>query len=508
MRDCLIRNIVFCVILAGVTHGADPPSVRRQVVEVPGISPVLQCRATRQGLVCRVEVSESLPYGETLELRLQAAEQGEWKEAELTTGPMLAATPGPRDGKAPGPADGVTQLKFHWKFPIDEDEAERLFDAEMAPLRKEAISKADADSLTGDRRDRFIETQLIALASDRANTLLESDHVVILDRLREIKNRRTAEGMLRLKRLTPQQHTRLIVAFVAEDEKQLRDALKDLPDFRQRMAGHLSEIEKNRKKKLTEKQKNEARASFLESEAFESMQKMRMLRQFEGWRTPGGIKAVRTGTERLRQICEWQAAELLFLQTRFPLDDIGLAHWQPVHQELLDWLLKRQRKPDEPYEFLQDEHREQLRDNSQVKYTVSFVPLLPTRQREQKQPHNKRAETVPQPDIGWTAAHRMGLKPDILGSILWTGTTATRPGFQSAWLQIDAPPGIRCELRGGAKDLTYCIVSGEGHTFLRIAPRRPNAAVRFEALVTHDSISGQRVRWEQRSDPGNVVFPF
>ena len=491
-----------------VTHcwGAEPPKTRREVIDVPGLSPFLRCEAKRQGLVCRVVVDEPVAFGEVLELEIKSLEPGEWKTAALTVGSFLKATPEVQNSKAPGPADGTNRLSFEWNFQLDTDIAERLLAARLAPLQKKIVAMADKQGLTGERRDRFLEVQPGAMALETAVSLLESEQILILDELREFQNSRAADVMLqsRTQKPTSDQQVRLKAAFVAEDQKQLGAVLQELPDIKSRIN---SEVNKNRK--LTDKQKAELRASLVASIAFDALQEMRLLRESFGLKAPGMLRTVRGGVERLRMICEWQAAELLFLRMSFPLDDVGLVNWQAAARELQDWL-HNSRPTDMPYEFLTPEYREILQKKARVTYRVEFVPLLPGESGDgQDQPNRKPdPKSTPKPDIGWTAAYRMALKPNAVGSILWTGTTAKSPGFQSAWLQVDAPAGLKCVLLSGSQDVTCCIAEGDKRTFLRIAPRNPGSSVSFEAVVTHDTIKGQRVRWEQPKSSNAVAFPF
>ena len=457
-------------------HGADPAKVQRHVVEFPSQAPGLTCEATRTGLVCRLSLAESVAYDGQLELQVVAAEAGEWKAPQLKVGRLLKATPEFTEGSKLKPPKSGDKLSFVWNFKLDPAAAEKLFEREMKQVTKAVDVQPTAKNLTGVARDKYVEAQSKDVAMNRANLLMRQSRLLELDELRVFKTRAVSTDMLSDRKLSRDEHERVIVSLLAEDVPQIEVALRSLKDVTDELGK--TKDEKVRAKKLTELAQG-------------TLDAMRDRRDNYGWASPVFLNASKDGVVKLKRICEWQAAELLFLQTHFELDTKDAPHWMALSAELKDWLLTGTRSANAMTRQLRDADIERLSRDATASYDVEFIPWV----ADQKA------------DLGWTAAQRVTLKTDVVGSVVWKSRTGPNARPYAAWLKVDAPAGVLCDLNVGAKDVTWCVVQQGPQSFVRIAPRQLGGNVDFEARVHHPQVKGSEIRWTPAA-AGTVGFPF
>lgn len=474
---CWVLVLLLLAMGMPLTSAADPAKVQRHIVEFPSQAPGLNCEATRAGLVCRLSLAESVAYGGRFELQVVAAEAGEWKAPQLKVGKLLKVTPEPVEGAKPKPAKSGDKLSFEWNFNLDPNAAEKLFEREMKRVTAAVEAQAKAKNLTGTARAKYIEGQLKEVAMNRADLLMRQTRLLELDELRDFKTRKVAEQMLAEKKLSGDESERVIRSLFTEDIKQIEVALRSVPEVKEDL------------NKITDAN---VRAKKSEELAQGSLDAMREQRNFVGWASPGFLNASKDGVVKLKRICEWQAAELLFLQTHFDLDTNNTAHWMALSAELKEWLLTGTRSANATTRQLRDADIERLSQELQARYDVEFIPWV----ADQKA------------DLGWTAAHRVTLKADVVGSVIWKSRTGQNARPYAAWLKVDAPAGVQCDLTVGAKELTWCVVQQGSQNFVRIAPRQLGASVDFEARVHHPQIRGSEIRWTPPAPPATVGFPF
>jgi len=471
----LIRFVLVCLLLLPTAlSAADLPADGRVVVEFPGQYPALRCRATREGLICELHQTARPAYGRTFEIELNALEPGEWRAAELKPGALLVVDQGLPQGK---PKSG-DKLTFRWKFQFDPDSGAKLFERETRIINTEAMKLATDRKLAGEARDRFLETQFKRLCSERAGLLIAQKEVLELDELRALKTQRAVASLVATEKLTAMAQQQLVDATLLGKDRRpaVMTALRALSNVRDRLA---KEPDAGRKNLLLERLADEWVAS------------VEFQRQNIGWKVPSNLERIVDGPLQLQRVCEWQAAEYLYLQCGVPLTDYPAQRWLDLAPELADWLL-RKRPVDHRYEVLKESEIARLQQESELSYRVAFVPWMADQS----------------PDTGWAGATSgVALKSDIVGTILWQGEAryGERPG--SVWLPVEAPNGLKCDLLRGSADATWCLVEGPQKTFIRIAPKAGRKSVDFEARIHHPAVQGPQVRWS-RALSGEVRFPF
>lgn len=470
-----LQFVLTCLaLLPTALSAADLPVDGRVVVEFPGQHSALRCRATREGLICELHQTARPAYGRTFEIELNALEPGEWRPAELKLGSLLVVDQGQPQGK---PASG-DKLTFRWKFQFDPDAGARLFEREKRIIQAECMKLAAERMLAGEARDRFLEIQFKRLCSERGGLLIAQKEVLELDELRVLKTQRAVASLVAAEKPSAMVQQQLVDATLLRKDRRpaVMMALRALPSVRDRLA---MEKDAGRKNLL------------LENLADEWVTSVEFQRQNIGWKAPSNLERIVDGPLQLQRVCEWQAAEYLYLQCGVPLTDYPAQRWMDLAPELTDWLLQK-RPADHRYEVLKDSEIARLRQESELSYRVAFVPW----------------EADQRPDTGWAAATTgVALKPGVVGTVLWQGETVRGNRSGSVWLPVQAPQGLQCDLLRGNADATWCLVEGPQRTFLRIAPKTGRQSVPFEARIHHPAVQGPPVRWS-RPSAGEVRFPF
>lgn len=466
--------LAYLALLPTALSAADLPVDGRVVVEFPGPHSALRCRATREGLICELHQTARPAYGRTFEIELNALEPGEWSPAELKLGSLLVVDQGLPQGK---PASG-DRLTFRWMFQFDPDAGATLFEREQRVINAEAMKLATERKLTGEARDRFLETQFKRLCSERAGFLIAQNEVLELDELRVLKTQRAVASLVATEKLSAKARQQLVDATLLRTDR--RPAVMTALQALSRVGDSLA------------KEPNAGRRNvLLERLADEWIASVEFQRQNIGWKVPSNLERIVDGPLQLQRVCEWQAAEYLYLQCGVPLTDYPAQRWMDLAPELTDWLLQK-RPADHRYEVLKDSEIARLRQESELSYRVTFVPW----------------EADQRPDTGWAAATSgVALKPGIVGTVLWQGETKYGDPSGTVWLPVQAPDGLQCDLLRGSADATWCLVEGPQKTFLRIAPRAGRKSVDFEARIHHPAVPGPQVRWT-RPSAGEVRFPF
>lgn len=475
----------------GVANSAEPGRSQQLVLEVPSQTRHLNCEVTPTGLVCRVKLVESVPYGGEISLQVVAVESGAWGKPQLAIGKLLKSNPEFDPDMGPKPPQSGDKLSFEWNFRLDPNTGDNLYDREMAQVKASVDADPGYKKAPASSRDKVADTLMKQFALRRTDILLKQQSMLELDEVRLIKTRRACEKLLAPYKLSHTTQETLIAAFSSDDSVRVEAALKPLAEF---VSEPPTDIQKEFKKRVAEyKNKQlsdqEKRGKVLEEMAKERLATVRDQSLFEGWACPPSQSSLRNGVDRLRQLCEWQAAELLFLQTHFQLDPSNSKNWVATSKELREWLETGKRTTGG---HLKDADISRLLESSRITYSADFTPWVADKT----------------PDVGWTAAQHVALKTDVVGAVNWRGQAGSKTRPYAAWLRVDAPEGLQCDFAKGGKDVTWCVVSRGNQRYVRFAPRKLGTNVDFEARIHHPQIKGGEIRWNSPPTTGEIAFPF